>query len=101
MTIACRESGALSTAGGLVFYGNMQGELKAVDARSGDVLWRFQTGSGISQGPVTYEVGGKQYLVVASGHLLGPPSFMGETGKKILASTVEGGTLFVFELPSH
>ena len=93
--------GALSTAGGLVFYGNMQGELKAVDARSGDVLWQFQTGSGISQGPVTYEVGGKQYLVVASGHLLGPPSFMGETGKKILASTVEGGTLFVFELPSH
>jgi hypothetical protein len=39
--------------------------------------------------------------VAASGHLLGPPSFMGEAGKKILASTVEGGTLFVFELPSH
>ncbi|HLN09443.1 MAG TPA: PQQ-binding-like beta-propeller repeat protein, partial [Xanthobacteraceae bacterium] len=93
--------GALSTAGGLVFYGNMQGELKAVDAKSGEVLWRFQTGSGISQGPVTYEVGGKQYVVAASGHLLGPPSFMGELGKKILAETAEGATLFAFELPSR
>jgi alcohol dehydrogenase (cytochrome c) len=92
--------GALSTAGGLVFYGNMDGELKALDAKSGDVLWRFQTGSGINQGPVTYEVGGKQYIAVTSGRLVGPPSFMGETGKKLLASTTEGSTLFVFELPN-
>jgi PQQ-dependent dehydrogenase (methanol/ethanol family) len=91
--------GALSTAGGLVFYGNMDGELKGLDAKSGDVLWRFQTGSGINQGPVTYEVGGKQYLAIASGRLVGPPSFMGETGKKLLSATVEGATLFVFELP--
>ena len=93
--------GALSTAGGLVFYGNMQGELKALSAKSGDVLWRFQTGSGINQGPITYEIGGKQYIAVASGRLVGPPSFMGETGKKLVAATVEGGTLFVFDLPTH
>jgi PQQ-dependent dehydrogenase (methanol/ethanol family) len=93
--------GALSTAGGVVFYGNMQGEFKAVDAKSGDILWRFQTGSGITQGPITYEVGGKQYVATVSGHLVGPPSFMGETGKKLLEATTEGGTLFVFELPSH
>jgi alcohol dehydrogenase (cytochrome c) len=79
----------------------MQGELKAVNAENGDILWRFQTGSGISQGPVTYEVGGKQYVAIASGHLLGPPSFMGDTGQKILDATVEGGTLFVFALPSQ
>ena len=91
--------GALSTAGGLVFYGNMDGELKALDAKTGDVLWRFQTGSGINQGPVTYEVGGKQYVAVASGRLVGPPTFMGETGKKLVSSTMEGATLFVFELP--
>jgi alcohol dehydrogenase (cytochrome c) len=93
--------GALSTAGGVVFYGNMQGELKAVDGKTGDILWRFQTGSGIHQGPITYELGGKQYVAAVSGHLVGPPSFMGETGQKILSSTTEGGTLFVFELPSH
>jgi alcohol dehydrogenase (cytochrome c) len=92
--------GALSTAGGLVFYGNMDGELKALDAKTGDVLWRFQTGSGINQGPVTYEVGGKQYVAVASGRLVGPPTFMGETGKKLVSSTMEGATLFVFELPN-
>lgn len=92
--------GALSTAGGLVFYGNMDGELKALDAKSGDLLWRFQTGSGINQGPVSYEIAGKQYIAVASGRLVGPPSFMGEQGKKLLASTVEGSTLFVFELPN-
>jgi hypothetical protein len=39
--------------------------------------------------------------VAASGHLLGPPSFMGELGKKILAETAEGATLFAFELPSR
>ena len=93
--------GALSTAGGVVFYGNFQGEFKAVDAKTGDILWRFQTGSGISQGPITYEAGGKQYVAAVSGRLVGPPSFMGETGKKILEATTEGGTMFVFELPSH
>jgi len=83
-----------------VFYGNMDGELKALNAKSGDVLWRFQTGSGVNQGPITYEVGGKQYIAVASGRLVGPPSFMGETGKKLLSETTEGATLFVFELPN-
>jgi PQQ-dependent dehydrogenase (methanol/ethanol family) len=92
--------GALSTAGGLVFYGNMDGEVKALDAKSGEVLWRFQTGSGVNQGPVTYEVDGKQYIAVASGRLVGPPGFMGETGKKLISSTMEGATLFVFELPN-
>jgi len=91
--------GALSTAGGLVFYGNMDGELKALDAKTGEVLWRFSSGSGINQGPVTYEVDGKQYVAAASGRLVGPPSFMGETGKKLVSSTMEGATLFVFELP--
>lgn len=91
--------GALSTAGGVVFYGNMQGELKAVDAKTGEILWRFQTGSGISEGPITYEVDGKQYVAVASGHLIGPVSFAGELGEKWLAATPEAATLFVFELP--
>jgi len=48
---------------------------------------------------VTYEVDGKQYVAAASGRLVGPPSFMGETGKKLVSSTMEGATLFVFELP--
>ena len=92
--------GALTTASGLVFYGNMQGELKALDAKTGDILWRFQSGSGISQGPVTYEIDGKQYVAVASGHLIGPVTFAGELGKKWLDAAPEAATLFVFELPT-
>jgi alcohol dehydrogenase (cytochrome c)/methanol dehydrogenase (cytochrome c) subunit 1 len=49
---------------------------------------------------VTYEVDGKQYIAVASGRLVGPPGFMGETGKQLISSTMEGATLFVFELPN-
>jgi PQQ-dependent dehydrogenase (methanol/ethanol family) len=60
--------GALATAGGIVFYGTMEGWLKAVDQRTGAVLWQFKTGSGIIGNPMTY-VGpdGKQYVAVLSG----------------------------------
>jgi glucose dehydrogenase len=60
--------GALSTAGDVVFYGTMEGWLKAVNAKTGDVLWKFKTPSGIIGNPMTY-VGpdGKQYVAVLSG----------------------------------
>jgi glucose dehydrogenase len=60
--------GALTTAGGLVFYGTMEGWLKAVDQKSGKELWRFKTPSGIIGNPMTY-VGPdkKQYVAVLSG----------------------------------
>jgi len=92
--------GALSTAGGLVFYGNVHGELKAVDARSGNVLWKFNVGTGILQSPVTYTVDGKQYLAVVAGRLKGPPSFFGKMGQSFIDASPEGGTLVVFELGS-
>jgi PQQ-dependent dehydrogenase (methanol/ethanol family) len=92
--------GALSTAGGLVFYGNVHGELKAVDARSGNVLWKFNVGTGILQGPVTYAIDGKQYLAVVAGRLKGPPSFFGKMGQRFIEASPEGGMLVVFELGS-
>jgi PQQ-dependent dehydrogenase (methanol/ethanol family) len=60
--------GAMTTAGGLVFYGTMEGWLKAVDAKTGTVLWQFKTPSGIIGNPMTY-VGpdGKQYVAILSG----------------------------------
>jgi lanthanide-dependent methanol dehydrogenase len=60
--------GALATAGGVVFYGTMEGWLKAVDATTGKLLWEFKTPSGIIGNPMTY-VGpdGKQYVAVLSG----------------------------------
>ena len=62
-----RFSGVLSTAGGLVFSGQLTGEFEAFDADTGKKLWQFQTGSGIEGQPVTWEKDGKQYVTVMSG----------------------------------
>jgi len=60
--------GALTTAGGVVFYGTMEGWLKAVDQKSGKVLWQFKTPSGIIGNPMTYlGPDKKQYVAVLSG----------------------------------
>ena len=66
---SCRRwGGALATGGDVVFYGTMEGWLKAVNAKTGEVLWKFKTPSGIIGNPMTY-VGpdGKQYVAVLSG----------------------------------
>jgi PQQ-dependent dehydrogenase (methanol/ethanol family) len=61
-------SGALVTAGDVVFYGTMEGWFKALDARSGALLWQFKAGSGIIGQPVSYKgPDGKQYIAVLSG----------------------------------
>jgi alcohol dehydrogenase (cytochrome c) len=61
-------SGVLATAGDVVFYGTMEGWFRAVDARSGEVLWQFKTASGIVGNPVTYlGPDGKQYVAIYSG----------------------------------
>ena len=93
--------GMLSTAGGLVFHGDIRGQFKALDAKTGKPLWQFQTGSGISAGPMTYELGGKQYVAVVSGRTFAIPAFFGPIGEKMVAASPEGGTLFVFELPTQ
>src|SRR5438552_12968825 len=61
-------SGALATAGEVVFYGTMDRWFKAVDAKNGHLLWQFQLGSGIVGQPVTYTgPDGKQYVAILSG----------------------------------
>ncbi|HEX2800930.1 MAG TPA: methanol/ethanol family PQQ-dependent dehydrogenase, partial [Phenylobacterium sp.] len=61
-------SGAVVTAGDVVFYGTMEGWFKAVHARTGELLWQFKTGSGIIGQPITYRgPDGKQYVAVLSG----------------------------------
>jgi PQQ-dependent dehydrogenase (methanol/ethanol family) len=59
--------GALATAGDVVFYGTLEGYLKAVDAATGDELYKFKTPSGIIGNVMTYEHNGKQYVAVLSG----------------------------------
>jgi glucose dehydrogenase len=60
--------GALTTAGGLVFYGTMEGWIKALDQKSGKTLWQYKTPSGIIGNPMTYNgPDGQQYVAVLSG----------------------------------
>lgn len=59
--------GALATAGDLVFFGEGNGLFKALHAKSGKLLWQFQAGAGVNAPPVSYTVGGRQYIAVAAG----------------------------------
>ena len=59
--------GALATAGGIVFYGTLEGYLKAVDVKDGKELFKFKTPSGIIGNVMTYSHNGKQYVAVLSG----------------------------------
>ena len=88
--------GTLTTAGGLVFYGNLHGDFHAIDAKTGDVLWKKNLGTGIGAGPVTYSVNGKQYVAIVVGRTASLPAFLGDVGKKMTAAAPEGGALFVF-----
>ncbi|MES9929475.1 MAG: PQQ-binding-like beta-propeller repeat protein, partial [Candidatus Thiodiazotropha sp. 6PDIVS] len=106
-------SGALSTAGDVVFYGTLEGYLKAVDAKSGKELYRFKTPSGIIGNVNTYMHKGKQYIAVLSGlggwagigmaaGLTDPNAGLGAVGAYASLSdyTQLGGTLTVFSLPN-
>jgi quinohemoprotein ethanol dehydrogenase len=60
-------SGAMTTAGGLLFHGEPDGNFMALDARTGEVLWRFQTGFPADGPAMTYEIDGTQYVAIAAG----------------------------------
>ena len=60
-------AGTMATAAGLVFFGDDAGSFEAVDAQSGRALWHFNTGQDINASPMSYAVGGKQYVAIAAG----------------------------------
>ncbi len=78
--------GILATAGGLVFAGESNGWFKAYDATNGKILWQFQAGAGVNAPPSSYEVAGKQYIVVAAG---GNVQVDSKRGNNIIAFTAE------------
>ncbi|HKW52634.1 MAG TPA: methanol/ethanol family PQQ-dependent dehydrogenase [Stellaceae bacterium] len=90
-----RFSGVLSTAGGVVFSGQLTGEFEAFDADTGKKLWQFKTGSGIEGQPVTWEQDGRQYVAVSSG-IGGVYSLF--SGDERLKDVPAGGSLWVFAL---
>jgi PQQ-dependent dehydrogenase (methanol/ethanol family) len=105
-------SGALATAGGIVFYGTLEGYLKAVDAKTGKELYKFKTPSGIIGNVTTYENNGRQYIAILSGvggwagiglaaGLTDPNAGLGAVGgyAALTSYTALGGSLTVFALP--
>jgi PQQ-dependent dehydrogenase (methanol/ethanol family) len=105
-------SGALATAGNVVFYGTLEGYLKAVDPTDGKELFKFKTPSGIIGNVTTYEHGGKQYIAILSGvggwagiglaaGLTDPNAGLGAVGgyAGLKKYTNLGGQLTVFALP--
>lgn len=60
-------TGVLVTAGGLIFYGQPNGGFAAVDQRNGRTLWQLPTNVGMKASPITFIMGGKQYVAVAAG----------------------------------
>jgi len=104
--------GALTTAGGVVFYGTLKGYLRAVDAKTGKILYSFKTPSGIIGNVMTYMHDGKQYVAVLSGvggwagiglaaGLTDPHAGLGAVGgyAALKDYTTLGGQLTVFALP--
>ncbi|MEA2600317.1 MAG: lanthanide-dependent methanol dehydrogenase [Acidobacteriota bacterium] len=108
-------SGALVTAGDVVFYGTMEGWFKALDARTGKELWKFKTGSGIIGQPISYRgPDGKQYVAILSGvggwsgaivaGALDPHDSTAALGfvnamTDLPQHSTKGGMLYVFALP--
>ena len=64
------DSGVLTTASDLVFSGGREGYFFALDARTGALLWRINAGGSIASGPMTYAIGGRQYVAISAGSAL-------------------------------
>ena len=63
-------AGMLTTASDLLFTGGREGHFHALDAKTGELLWKSSLGGQIVMAPVTFMVDGKQYVSVISGHVL-------------------------------
>jgi alcohol dehydrogenase (cytochrome c) len=93
----------LSTAGGLVFSGGTPDRyFRAFDARSGELLWRIRTNSGVTGVPVSYAIDGRQYIAVLSGWGVDAGRMHGaiDRVRGTQSVTPQGGVLWVFALPS-
>jgi len=90
--------GVLATAGKLVFTGNPEGYLMAFHAETGEMLYKFNTGSGVVSSPITWEQDGEQYVTIVSGWGGAVPLWGGEVAK-LVKNLNQGGSVWTFKLP--
>jgi mono/diheme cytochrome c family protein len=88
---------ALATAGGLVFGGTADRQFFALHSETGELLWQTRLNGDISGAPISYELGGKQYVAVASGGRAAPTTTL---GRLVGVDVPQGsGAMWVFGLP--
>ncbi|MFB9887333.1 PQQ-dependent methanol/ethanol family dehydrogenase [Balneatrix alpica] len=90
--------GVMTTKGNLVFFGNPEGYLLGLNAQTGEVVYKFNTGSGIVGSPITWEMDGEQYISVVSGWGGAVPLWGGEVAKRVKDFN-QGGSVWTFKLP--
>ena len=88
----------VATGGGLLFGGDVNGRVRALDQETGEVLWEINLGSPVTGYPITYAVDGRQYLAVSTGTAANAGIFLRLT-PELRPST--GNNLFVFALPDR
>jgi alcohol dehydrogenase (cytochrome c) len=91
----------LSTAGGVAFVGDLAREFKAVDVRTGDVLWRTRLATSVQGFPISFEIDGRQYVAVTTGLGGGSPRLVPSTLIPELHVPATGQALYVFALPER
>ena len=90
---------AVSTAGGVVFVGDVDRRFHALDVKTGAVLWETRLGTSVQGFPVTFSVDGKQYVAVTTGNGGGSPRNVPATIAPEIHSPATGNALYVFALP--
>ncbi|MGH9785889.1 MAG: pyrroloquinoline quinone-dependent dehydrogenase, partial [Terriglobia bacterium] len=92
-------TGVLSTGGGLAFAGDIDRYFRAHDVRTGEVLWQMRLGTSVQGFPVSFSIGGKQYIAVSTGLGGGSPRNVPRTIMPDIRHPVNGNALYVFALP--
>ena len=90
---------ALSTAGGVVFIGDLDRQFRALDVKTGEVLWQSRLSTAVQGFPITFTANGKQYVAVTTGNGGGSPRVVPRTITPEINPPSNGHTLYVFELP--
>jgi alcohol dehydrogenase (cytochrome c) len=90
---------ALSTAGGVVFIGDLDRYFRALDVRTGDVLWETRLGTSVQGFPVSFSANGRQYVAVTTGLGGGSPRVVPRTISPEITHPTNGHAVYVFELP--
>ncbi|MGA0288783.1 MAG: PQQ-binding-like beta-propeller repeat protein, partial [Pseudohongiellaceae bacterium] len=96
---ASLHTGTISTAGGLVFVGDLDRRFKAFDVDTGDILWETRLGTSVQGHPVSFAIDGKQYIAVTSA--------LGGTSPRVVPGVIAteitypswGNAIYVFSLP--